>query len=154
MQEYCIMQPTKSGSWPQWPHSFPKARETITFPVFPMYSQFRAQSRAAVGSPRHAGRWAWASLGTGGHLVDSAGTTEQQRPGMRGRGGSTRWDTGNYLGNTPLLKKQTKTNPRQTQLKSPANSIKRDIFLERQTLGLCSWKWHLEVESRSKTRSV
>lgn len=73
-----------------------------------------------------------ASSGTGGPLVDSVRITEHSRsahgPGMCGTGDNTTRDTGNNLGNTPLLKKQTKPTPKRTQLKSPAKSIKGGIF--------------------------
>lgn len=63
-------------------------------------------------------RWAPASLGPGGPLVGSVRTTEQ-RPGH-----STARDT-------PLLKQLAKPTTQQTQLKSPANSIKRADFWKR-----------------------
>lgn len=72
-------------------------------------------------------------LGDGGTPRGFCGNN-RAAPGARQRGrgcgdrGDTCQDTGNNLGNSPLLEKQTKPNPEQTQLKSPTNSTKRAIF--------------------------
>lgn len=126
------MQPTKSGSWPQWPHSFPRARETIPFPVFPLYSQLRAQPGADAGSPKHAGlRWTRSILGDGGtprgFCANNRAQPERRcaRDVRHRRHRSGHWEES---GEQPPAKKANQTNPQTNPTKFSSLLNKRSHF--------------------------